>query len=80
MRYKAIHTYMIDFCPFRTNLKELMKEISLFNEGFPTVDVLVLVSVLHISHADRRVAVNSAELLNRRLRDAAWFKHKDGVQ
>ena len=79
MRYKEYHTYIIDFCPFRTSLTELMKEISLFNKGFPTVEVLVLVNVIHISHRDRRIAVNAAELLDERLREADWFKHKEGV-
>lgn len=79
MRYTAIHTYMIDFCPFRTDMKELMKEISLFNGGWPTVEVLVLVSVIQISHRDKRVAQGGAELLDKRLRDADWFKHKEGV-
>ena len=80
MRHREYHTYMIDFCPFRTNLKELMKEISLLKKGFPTVEVLELVNVLHISHSIRYIAANAAELLNERLRDADWFKHKEVVQ
>lgn len=69
MRYKATHTYIIDF--EKCDHRKLFAELELFEDGWPNVKVGN--TVVSLSHQDRWVAMGASDMLYSRLRQMEWF-------
>jgi hypothetical protein len=75
MRYKASHTFMIDF-DSTCICTDLFQEIDLFKKGWPNAEVSISMTTISVTYPDRRVAEGAADMLLSRLRSFTWFKEK----
>lgn len=76
MRYKASHTYMIDFDNYDNDWFSMFDELELFKKGWPNAVVEVGMGTISITYADRKTAESAADMLLHRLRGFTWFVEK----